>query len=203
MMDLKQLETGYDAVVMGVSAGGWMALNRLLPELPAEFKPPLIIVQHMSATSDDFLSRILNEKSRLRIKEAEDKEALEPGTVYIAPSNYHLQVEADRSLSLSVWETVNYARPSIDVLFETAADVFRSALIGVLLTGASSDGSRGLLKIRQMGGLTIVQDPETADSPLMPQSAIDLSAAEYVMTLDEMVPFLTDAVAVRPMARYC
>lgn len=149
----------YEAIVIGVSAGGLSALNRILPDLPSDFTLAVIIVQHMHTTGDNFLSSYLNDKCNLNVKEVDDKESILKNTIYIAPPNYHLLVEADRTFSLSIDEPVNYARPSIDVLFETAADVYTTNLIGVILTGANTDGSHGLKRIKASGGLSVVQDP--------------------------------------------
>lgn len=180
------------AIVLGVSTGGWQALNRTIPELPEHFPVPLITVQHMASSSDNFLVKTLDQASHLTVKEADEKETLNKGTVYIAPANYHLMVEKNMTLSLSTGQPVNFSRPSIDVLFETAADAFGASLIGVLLTGASKDGSLGMLRIKNRGGLTIVQDPKTAAAPLMPQSAIDLIEADYVTGLDELANLLVE-----------
>src|SRR4051812_22636449 len=122
----------YEAVVIGVSLGGLDALNFLLPALPVDFKLPVMIVQHIGISSDGFWIENLNGMSRLHVKEADEKEAVEKGTVYIAPPNYHLLVETDRTLSLSTDQRVNYARPSIDVLFESAAVAYGNKLIGVI-----------------------------------------------------------------------
>ena len=134
----------FEAMVIGVSAGGLAALGKILPELSEDFPLAVLIVQHMRRDADGFLWRHLDTLSRLTVKEAEDKEAIQPKTVYIAPPDYHLLVEPDRTLSLSADERVNFSRPSIDVLFETAAEVYQQRLIGVILTGANNDGTRGL-----------------------------------------------------------
>lgn len=176
----------YQAVVIGVSSGGMEALCALLPRLPAEFPLPVIVVQHLHPHSDDFLPRYLDEKCQLSVKQAEEKELINPGTIYIAPPNYHLLVEEDRTFSLSTAERINYARPSVDVLFETAVDAYRDALVGIILTGANHDGSYGLKCIKDCGGLTIVQDPVTADSDAMPRAAIAATPVDYVLSLQEI-----------------
>jgi two-component system chemotaxis response regulator CheB len=132
------------------------------------------------------LTRVLHEKCQIPVKEAEAKELIKPGTIYLAPANYHLLIEHDRTFSLCVSEKVRYARPSIDVLFETAADVYRTKLIGIILTGANDDGSRGLRTIREYGGLAIVQDPATAEVGIMPQAALKATAVDYVLSLHEI-----------------
>ena len=132
----------------------------------------------------------LNRLSRIQVKEAADKQTIQPATAYLAPPSYHLLVEYDRVLCLTVDEPVHYARPSIDVLFETAADVYGERLIGVILTGANSDGSQGLKRIQQYGGLTIVQNPATAESPFMPQSAIEAAKPDHIVDLAAIGPLL-------------
>jgi len=180
----------FEAVVIGVSAGGVEALSVILVRLPAEFFFPIIIVQHRHPSSDDFLVCLLNEKCKTKVEQADEKENIVPGIVYIAPANYHLMVEEDRTFSLSVDEHVNYTRPSIDVLFETAADVYRERLVGVVLTGANSDGSQGLRKIKELGGMTVVQDPATAEAAFMPKSAIAATKVDHIIPLEEIGPFL-------------
>lgn len=180
----------YRAVVIGVSAGGLNALRTILPSLSADFPAPVLIVQHISPDSDDFLSRILAPYSVLTIKEAEEKEKSTAGTIYFAPANYHLLVEEDFTLSLSVEERVNYARPAIDLLFETAAVAYGKHLVGIVLTGANHDGSQGLKKIKQAGGMAIVQDPQTAESPSMPAAAIKACAVDQILPLDDIGPYL-------------
>jgi two-component system, chemotaxis family, protein-glutamate methylesterase/glutaminase len=180
----------YEAIVIGVSAGGIEALGKILPKLPKDFSPAVIIVQHMNASSNDFLARYFDEMCSLRVKQADEKEMALPGTVYIAPPNYHLMLEDDRTFSLSIDAPVNFARPSIDILFETAAVVYGARLVGVVLTGASSDGSHGLRAIKNSGGLTVVQDPNTAEADFMPKSAIAVAEPDYVLPLEDIGGFL-------------
>ena len=172
------------AVVIGVSAGGLKALPMVIGQLPETFSVPIVVVQHLSPEGDHgFLIEYLNARSPLAVQEGVEREFLQSGHVYLAPANYHLLIEKDRTLALSVDAKVNYSRPSIDVLFESAATVYAGALIGVILTGASADGAQGLSMIRQMGGLTIVQDPAGAEIDLMPQAAIRAARPDYVVTL--------------------
>lgn len=180
----------YKAVVIGVSAGGMSALGEILPKLPADFPVPLIIVQHISPQSDNYMIRHFNSLSKITVKEADEKEDILPGYAYFAPPNYHLLVEEELTFSLSVEHRVNYSRPSIDVLFESALDAWCSSLIGIILTGANNDGSKGLKKIKDCGGLTIVQDPKTAEVSAMPESAIKLFKPDYVLKLKDIAPFL-------------
>lgn len=177
----------YKAIVLGVSSGGMEAIKKIFTALPASFGIPMVIVQHVSPRSDSQWISILNKNCQLQIKEADEKEKIKKGIIYIAPPNYHLLIENDHTFSLTVDEKVNYARPAIDVLFETAAIAFKSNLIGIVLTGANHDGAAGLKMIKECGGLCIVQDPATAVSPYMPQSAIALAEPDYVLMLDDII----------------
>lgn len=171
----------YQALVIGASLGGMQVIRSLLLALPADYALPVIVVQHVSDSSKGALADFLDRQCRIRVKEAEEKEPIRAATVYLAPANYHLLVERDRSFTLTVDERVNYARPAIDVLFETAADCYRAGLVGVLLTGANADGARGLQHIRERGGLAVVQDPLTAESPVMPRAGIHLAQPQQVL----------------------
>lgn len=181
----------YEAVAIGASAGGVDALRIILSGLPHDFYPAIIIVQHLSPVSDNLFPQFLNEKCLLPVMEADEKIKILHNSVYIAPPNYHLLVEEDRTFSLSVTEKINYARPSIDVLFETAAFAYGSALIGVILTGANQDGAQGLKKIKESGGLTIVQDPKTAQISTMPNEVISAFNVDYILPLKKIVSFLS------------
>lgn len=180
----------YEAIVIGVSSGGLSALKILLPALPADFGLPIIIVQHVGAHSENYWIELLNGMSKLNIKEADEKELIEKGNVYIAPANYHLLVEKDRTLSLSTEQKVNYARPSIDVLFESAAEAYKDKLIGIVLTGSNHDGTKGIKKIKEHGGLAIVQDPDTAESSFMPTSAIAAILPDHILSIEKIIYLL-------------
>ena len=180
----------YEAIVIGVSSGGMNALKVLFSLLPKEFKTPIIIVQHIGSQSENLWIRLLNDKSNLPIKEADEKESIEHGKVYIAPPNYHLLIERNKTFSLTIDERVNYARPSIDVLFESAAEAYKNKLIGVILTGSNNDGSNGLKRIKEYGGLTIVQDPTTAESNYMPASAIAAMQVDFILSLEDIIKLL-------------
>lgn len=181
-----------EAVAIGVSAGGMKALGTILPELPQKPSYALLIVQHVREGSDNFLVDYLDRMSPLRVMEANEKELIQPGTAYVAPPGYHLLVEEDRTFSLSADPPVNFARPSIDVLFESAADVFEDRLMGIILTGASSDGAKGLARIKVCGGITVVQDPTTAEAPVMPMAAIRASKVNRILKLSEIAVFLRE-----------
>ncbi len=180
----------FEAIVIGISVGGMNALSTILPCLPGNFALTVIIVQHLHPSSGSYLARTLNERCKLTVKEADEKEEIKPGLVYIAPPDYHLLIEDNRTFSFCVGERVNYTRPSIDVLFESASDVYFSRLIGIILTGANNDGSQGLKIIKERGGLTIVQDPETAESAFMPRAAIAATEVEHILPLEQIGPFL-------------
>jgi len=176
----------YEAVVIGVSAGGLTALNEILPALSSAFRLPVLVVQHISPSSDSYLPVHFSVRIALRSKEAEDKEPILGGTIFFAPPNYHMMVECDRTIALSVDPKVNFSRPAIDVLFETAAETYRDRLIGVVLTGGNSDGARGLARIKELGGLAIVQSPGTAEAQAMPLAAIEATKVDHVLPLDRI-----------------
>jgi two-component system, chemotaxis family, protein-glutamate methylesterase/glutaminase len=178
------------AVAIGASAGGVEALSKVLPSLPAGYPLPVLIVIHVPPDRDNALVPLFQAKCRVQVKEAEDKEPALPGVVYFAPSDYHLLVESDGSLSLSSDEPVNHSRPAIDVLLESCADAFGSALAGVVLTGANEDGALGLRAVAQAGGLTFVQDPASAYASTMPAAALAACASAKAMTLAELAACL-------------
>jgi two-component system, chemotaxis family, protein-glutamate methylesterase/glutaminase len=184
----------YTAVVIGVSAGGMQALGKIIPRLPAAFPLPVIIVQHVAPNSDNYMIRHFDQISELHVKEADEKESIKPGYAYFAPPNYHLLIEEDHTFSLSAEGRVNYSRPSIDVLFESALDAYCTSLIGIVLTGANNDGSMGLKKIKDCGGLTIVQNPATAEVAAMPEAALKAAKPHYVLELEEIAPMLVKLV---------
>ena len=180
----------YEAVVVGTSSGGMNALKQLLAGLPAGFGLPVIIVQHIGARTDGHWIDVLNKISSLNVKEADEKETIEAGNVYLAPPNYHLLIEKDRTFSLAISERVSFARPSIDVLFESAAEAYRDRLIGIILTGSNADGTAGLKKVKDCGGLAVVQDPLTAESAYMPASALEKTNADHVLELKNIIYLL-------------
>ncbi|MEX2490881.1 MAG: chemotaxis protein CheB [Nitrospirales bacterium] len=182
----------YEAVVIGTSAGGMNALTKILPALPASFPFPIAVVQHLANNSDSYLAEYLDRISFITVKETEDKEFMSSGTAYLAPPGYHLLIEPDRSFSLSKDPRVNFSRPAIDILFESAADVFGDTLIGILLTGANADGSLGLKAIKTQGGLVIVQNPRTAEVSYMPQAGLDATPADHIVNLERIVPLLLE-----------
>ncbi len=183
-------EKSYEALVIGASAGGMQALASIFAQFSADYTLAVLVVQHRHKASDDFLSKYFDDLCLLQVLEAEDKMKVQAGVVYIAPPDYHLLVEMDKTLSLSVDPPVNYSRPSVDVLFETAAEAYGKSLVGVVLTGANSDGSRGLARIQQLGGVTLIQEPSTAEAPQMPEAAIREVGRENVLPLAEIGNYL-------------
>lgn len=164
-------------------------MRKVLVALPPRFNAPIVIVQHRHRDSDQLLVALLQEHTKLRVLEVEDQTEIELGSIYVAPPEYHVLVDKG-TLSLSTDEPVRFSRPSIDVTFESAADAYGAALIGVVLTGANDDGSRGLKRIADRGGRAIIQDPATADSAVMPQAALRAVPNADVMKLDEIGAFL-------------
>jgi two-component system, chemotaxis family, protein-glutamate methylesterase/glutaminase len=176
-------------VVVGISLGGLKALAVLLRGLPPDFMLPVAIVQHRHKDSDRSLDTFLQEYCALPISEVEDKVPIRPGHVYLAPADYHLLVERD-GFALSTEAPVWYARPSIDVLFESAADAYGAFAVGVIMTGASQDGALGLAAIKARGGLAVVQEPATAECRVMPDAAIAATTVDCILPLEEIAPFL-------------
>jgi len=187
---LETLRDRIDGVVIGASAGGVEALAVLLPALPPDFRPALFIVLHLPRERPSLLVDIFEKRCARPIREAEDKEPVAPGTVYFAPPDYHLLVERNFHIALSADELVHFSRPSIDVLFESAADAYGPRLLGIILTGANEDGAAGLHAVHLAGGVTVVQRPDTAKVPLMVVSALQRNPADFVLSLDEIARLL-------------
>ena len=186
------------AVAIGASAGAVEALLHILPALPKDFPLALLIVVHLPPDSDSTLATLLAARCEIEVKEAEDKEPIRPGVAYLAPPNYHLLVEPELCLSLSSEEPVLYSRPSIDVLFESAADAYGDSLTGVVLTGANSDGARGLKAVVAAGGIALVQEPGSAEASAMPQAALEACPDARVMSLTQITATLNTELARLP-----
>lgn len=180
----------YSAIVIGASAGGLKALIYLLEDLPPSYKLPIMIVQHRSKDERGLLEEVLQQNCEIRVLQANEKENIKGGTVYVAPPDYHLLVGDDFTFSLTADEKVHFSRPSIDVLFETAAEVYKDKLVGIVLTGASADGRRGIELIKRRNGMTIAQDPKEAEFPVMPKASIASGAVTSVMKLNDIKTFL-------------
>jgi two-component system chemotaxis response regulator CheB len=179
-----------DAIVIGTSAGGIEALSVLLPALPAGLQAAVFIVLHLPRERPSLLVDIFGPRCALPVCEAEDKQPIERGTIYFAPADYHLLLDEGPQLALSADAPVNYSRPSIDVLFESAADVYGRRLLGIILTGANADGAEGLEAVRRAGGATIVQEPRSAQVGLMAESALRRGPVDLVLTLEQIADLL-------------
>jgi two-component system, chemotaxis family, protein-glutamate methylesterase/glutaminase len=184
------MNKGFGAVVIGSSAGGLRVLISLLESLPHDYPIAVIVVQHRRSESTQLLEEVLQIKCKIRIKQADEKEKIYPGIVYVAPPGYHLLIERDKSFSLSSDRPVNYSMPSIDVTFETAAEVYQRHLLGIILTGANQDGANGIKSIKKLQGFTVAQDPAEAEYPVMPQAAIDTHFVDKIMPSREIKKFL-------------
>jgi two-component system chemotaxis response regulator CheB len=180
------------AVVIGASAGALEALSVILPKLPSGFRLPVIVVVHVPPEKRSVLSELFQAKCRLAVREAEDKESISGGTIYFAPPNYHLLVEAEKTLSLSSDEPVLFSRPSIDVLFESAADAYGPTLIAIVLTGANQDGAAGLRAVVDAGGTAIIQNPRGASASAMPEAAMASCPGAQVRSLEEIAKYLQE-----------
>lgn len=170
------------AIAIGASAGAVEALLTILPELPHNYPHPVFVVVHVPPDRRNVMAPLFEARCRIAVKEAEDKETIAGGTIYFAPSDYHLLIEEDFTIALSSDELVHHSRPAIDVLFESAADAYGSGLTGIILTGANQDGAAGLAAIARAGGIAIVEDPDTAYASQMPSFA--LAACPTARTVD-------------------
>ncbi|WKY48127.1 chemotaxis protein CheB [Eubacteriaceae bacterium ES3] len=181
---------GFDAIVVGVSAGGFKVLEKLITGLRNDLLNPVIIVQHIGTNAENYIVTYLNEQTPLKVKEIEEKEIIRGGTIYFAPPNYHVLVERDKRFSLTTEKRISYARPSIDILFETAAEAYLDRLLGIVLTGANSDGKNGCRAIKKWGGHVLVQDPDEAEYSEMPLSVIEDSQQDEIMSIAEMIDYI-------------
>lgn len=176
----------YRYVVIGGSAGGVEALRVILMALPADFALPILVAHHLHASDEGAYAAHVARLTRLIVVESCDKEPIKRGHLYTAPANYHMLLERDGTIGLSIDERVNCSRPSIDVLFESAALACGDAVVAVILSGASADGAKGICAIKKAGGLTIAQDPASAEAPVMPQAAIDTGAVDEVLSTEQI-----------------
>jgi two-component system chemotaxis response regulator CheB len=180
----------YDLIVIGASWGGLEAVGRVLSDLPADVEVPIVVAQHRHPDSlEGTLAQLLQAQIGRPVLDVEDKLRIEPRHVYVAPPDYHVLIEP-RSFALSVDERVRFARPSIDVLFESAADAYGAGVIGIILTGANDDGAQGLARIKRQGGVALVQDPAEAARRAMPDAAIAATVADAILPLDEIGKFV-------------
>lgn len=190
MNDFASLASRVDAVVVGASAGGVDALCEILPSVPVRLHAPILIVLHLPRDRPSLLAAIFGARARRPVREPYDKDPIENGTVYVAPPDYHMLVEEGPQISLSDDDLVNYSRPSIDVLFQSAADFYGDRLLGIILTGANEDGTEGLAAVHDAGGITVVQQPEGAQAPYMLVSALKRTEADFVLSLAEIASLL-------------
>jgi two-component system chemotaxis response regulator CheB len=181
-----------DAIVVGASAGGVEALLKIFASIQPGFRLPIFTVLHIPEERRSQLAQVFQSRLPIPVKEADDKEDIVPGTLYFAPPGYHLSVETDLSLSLSQEDRVFHSRPSIDILFSSAADAFGARLAGMLLTGANNDGASGLAYIKQCGGMTVIQDPNRAQVRTMPEAALALHSPDYLLPLDDIGQLLLE-----------
>lgn len=177
---------GKEILMIGGSAGSLDVVLRILDGLPKTINLSIVIVLHRKSSSDSSLTRLLDIRSAVSVKEAEEKEKIIPGMIYVAPADYHLLIERDHTFSLDSSEKVQFSRPSIDVTFQSAAEVYKSSTAALLLSGANSDGSEGMKAIADMDGLTIVQNPITAEVPFMPKAAIMATVVDYVTATKDL-----------------
>lgn len=190
MIALESLRERIEAVVIGASAGGVEALSVLLPSLPASLRASVFIVLHVPPDRTSLLPQIFAARCAVPVKEAEDKEPVAPRSVYFAPPDYHMLIERGAAIALSGDERVHYSRPSIDVLFESAAAVYGTHLMGIILSGANQDGAEGLATVHHAGGVTVVQEPGGASAPFMLESALARTDADFVTSLDGIAAIL-------------
>jgi two-component system chemotaxis response regulator CheB len=183
---------GLELIAIGCSAGGIEALKQILPQLPKGYKPTVVVIQHIGQQLHTTLAEFYATLCLIPVKEVEDKEPLKQGTIYFAPAGYHLLLENEDSFALNVDPLVNYVRPAIDVFMESAAPIYRTKMVGVILTGANSDGAQGLKLIQDFGGVTLVQDPNTADFPAMPKAALEVSVTSASLKLSDIAKYLSE-----------
>ena len=189
-MEENKIMLNCKVIIIGGSAGSLVALMQILPELPKIHSCAIVIVLHRKSTDQETLEELIKLKTIIGVKIIEDKVPLLPGFLYVAPSNYHLLFEKNNLLSLDTSEKINYSRPSIDVSFESAAEVYKDRLIGILLSGSNSDGTQGLQAIQNKGGIIVVQDPLTAEMPFMPNNAIQNTTPDFILNIQEMIQFI-------------
>jgi two-component system, chemotaxis family, protein-glutamate methylesterase/glutaminase len=186
------------ALIVGASAGAVEAMNLLLPAVPKDARIPLVVVVHLPANRSSLLPELFAARCAVRVREPLDKEPMSAGTIWFAPPNYHLLLETDSTFSLSIDEPVNFSRPSIDVLFESAADALGRDLCAIVLTGANDDGARGAHRVRDRGGFVVVQDPSTAVASDMPSAAISRANPQIIATLPEIADLVRVATRAAP-----
>lgn len=189
-MEESKITSGYRVIIIGGSAGSLHVLMQILPELPLNKSLAIVIVVHRKSSDEETLEELIQLKSKTEVRPVEDKISLLPGYIYVAPSNYHLLFEKNNLLALDTSEKINYSRPSIDVSFESAAEVYKDKLTGILLSGSNTDGTKGLIAIKSNGGTIVVQDPNSAEMPFMPNYAIQNTTPDFILDIPQMIDFI-------------
>jgi len=189
-MEKNKISSSFKVVIIGGSAGSLEVLMKVLPRLNRISTFALVIVLHRKNSEDSTLEELIALKTTIPVKEVEDKTAFLPGFIYVAPSDYHLLFESHNQLSLDTSEKVNYSRPSIDVSFESAAEVYGPLLTGILLSGANSDGTNGLQVIKQQSGTVVIQHPDSAEMPYMPRVALENNSPDFVLNVEELLGYI-------------
>ncbi len=190
----RTIDKPYQAIVIGGSAGSTVLIEEILSELSPDFPVPIFVVQHLHESDDGCFAEHLSRICRLRVTVACDKQPIETGYVYVAPANYHMLVERTKTVALAIDPKVNWSRPSIDVLFESAARAYGRGLIALILSGASADGAEGMKIVKELGGLVMVQSPDTAESKIMPLAAIEAAKPDYIQRPSEISRLLAELV---------
>lgn len=189
-----KMKTPCELIVIGGSSGSIEVLLKLLPSLKAPLSLAIILVLHRKNSVESTMTELFSGRTSIPVKEVEDKDAVEPGTIYIAPADYHLLVEREREFSLDSSEKINFSRPSLDVTFESAAEVYGPSLVGIILSGANADGTNGLRAVKRAGGLTIAQNPATAQVAYMPEQAILHNTIDYIFDVSELATFINSSL---------
>jgi len=179
-----------DALIIGGSAGSLDVLLKVLPALSPDLSFPIVVVIHRKVGSDSLLPELLAGRTKLMVKEIDEKEPVKPGVIYIAPSDYHTLIEQDHTFSLDYSEKINYSRPAIDATFQTAAEVYKEKLVGLLLSGSNADGVNGLISVKAWGGITVIQDPQSAQVAYMPAQAAIQVKIDYVLPIEDIADFI-------------
>jgi two-component system, chemotaxis family, protein-glutamate methylesterase/glutaminase len=194
-MEENQLVNPCEVLIFGGSAGSLTVLFALLPSLKPDFPFSIILVLHRKNSVDSSLSELFGVKTPIPVREVEDKDPLLPGIIYIAPADYHLLIEKNHTFSLDYSEKVNFSRPSIDVTFESAAEIYGPRLVAIILSGANEDGSKGLAAVKAAGGVIIAQQPSSAQIPMMPQSAIAYNKIDQILTPEEISTYILNLMS--------
>jgi two-component system chemotaxis response regulator CheB len=191
---VKRLQNA-ELLLLGGSAGSFMPIFNLVRSIPQKHSQPIVVVIHRGKNNFSDIENLFGDNCRILVREISDKDKIAGGHVYIAPANYHTLFEKGKTFALDVSEHVWYSKPSIDVTFESAADAYGDKCAAILFSGANQDGAKGLLKLRDKGALTIIQDPKDAEMHVMPQAAVDINAGEFILTSDQILKFMCESFA--------